>query len=69
MDDEFEIDWMYRLLTMLQMVGVIILALGLPAMYASIEQGHYVDNSVMVRLLRLAAASPRPHDRSIATAI
>ena len=31
-------DWIYRLMTMLQMVGVIILALGLPAMYASIER-------------------------------
>ena len=32
-------DWIYRLTTMLQMVGVIILALGLPAMYASIAEG------------------------------
>ena len=41
-------DWIYRLMTMLQMVGVIILALGLPAMYASIEHGGHVDNRVMV---------------------
>jgi low temperature requirement protein LtrA len=41
-------DWIYRLLTMLQMVGVIILALGLPEMYASVEHGDHVDNSVMV---------------------
>ncbi len=41
-------DWIYRLMTMLQMVGVIILALGLPAMFASIEEGHHVDNRVMV---------------------
>ena len=41
-------DWIYRLLTMLQMVGVIILALGFPAMFASIEEGHHVDNRVMV---------------------
>ncbi|HEX2284699.1 MAG TPA: low temperature requirement protein A, partial [Mycobacterium sp.] len=41
-------DWIYRLMTMLQMVGVIILALGLPAMYASIEHGDHVDNGVMV---------------------
>ena len=32
-------DWIYRLMTMLQMVGVIILALGFPQMYASIEHG------------------------------
>ncbi len=41
-------DWVYRLLTMLQMVGVIILALGLPEMYASVEEGDHVDTSVMV---------------------
>jgi len=41
-------DWMYRLMTMLQMVGVVVLALGLPAMFASIEHGGHVDNRVMV---------------------
>jgi low temperature requirement protein LtrA len=41
-------DWIYRLMTMLQMVGVIILALGFPQMYASIEHGDHIDNSVMV---------------------
>ena len=41
-------DWIYRLTTMLQMVGVIILSLGLPAMYASIAEGGHVDNRVMV---------------------
>jgi low temperature requirement protein LtrA len=41
-------DWVYRLMTMLQMVGVTILALGLPEMFASIEEGEYLDNSVMV---------------------
>jgi low temperature requirement protein LtrA len=41
-------DWIYRVLTMLQMVGVIILALGIPEMYASVEHGDHVDNSVMV---------------------
>lgn len=41
-------DWIYRLTTMLQMVGVIILALGLPAMFASISEGHHVDNRVLV---------------------
>ncbi|WP_110802339.1 low temperature requirement protein A [Mycolicibacterium iranicum] len=41
-------DWVYRLTTMLQMVGVIILALGLPQMYASIEHGGHVDNAVVV---------------------
>lgn len=41
-------DWVYRLLTMLQMVGVIILALGLPPMYKSIAEGGHVENRVMV---------------------
>ena len=41
-------DWVYRLMTMLQMVGVIIMALGFPPMFASIEHGEYVDSRVMV---------------------
>ena len=41
-------DWVYRLLTMLQMVGVIILALGLADVFESIDEGHTVDNAVMV---------------------
>jgi low temperature requirement protein LtrA len=41
-------DWVYRLTTMVQMVGVIVLALGLPAMFNSIDEGATVDNRVMV---------------------
>ena len=41
-------DWIYRLTTMLQMLGVLVLALGLPAMFASLEEGEHVDNAVMV---------------------
>lgn len=41
-------DWVYRLLTMAQMVGVIILALGIPPLYASIDKGEHVDNRLMV---------------------
>ncbi|MGV0993103.1 MAG: low temperature requirement protein A [Mycobacterium sp.] len=41
-------DWVYQLMTMLQMVGVIILALGIPPVYASIERGVHVDNRLMV---------------------
>lgn len=40
-------DWLYRLTVMLQMVGVTVLALGLPDMFHSIETGHF-DNHVMV---------------------
>ena len=41
-------DWIYRLLTMVQMVGVLVLALGLPTMFESIDHGEHVDNGVMV---------------------
>jgi low temperature requirement protein LtrA len=41
-------DWVYRLTTMLQMVGVIILALGIAPMFRSIEHGQHVDNQVLV---------------------
>jgi low temperature requirement protein LtrA len=41
-------DWIYRLLTMVQMIGVLVLALGLPPMFESIDEGAHVDNGVMV---------------------
>ena len=41
-------DWVFRVLTMIQMVGVLILALGLPTMFDSLLHGGHVDNSVMV---------------------
>jgi low temperature requirement protein LtrA len=41
-------DWIYRLLTMVQMIGVLVLALGLPPMFDSIDQGVHVDNAAMV---------------------
>ena len=41
-------DWIFRLSTMVQMVGVLILALGFPDMFASIDHGDTVDNTVMV---------------------
>jgi low temperature requirement protein LtrA len=41
-------DWVYRLTTMVQMVGVVILALGLPVMFESIDEGETVNNGVMV---------------------
>jgi low temperature requirement protein LtrA len=50
-------DWVFRLSTMVQMVGVIVLALGLPEMFASIDHGDTLDNDVMVAgyvLMRIA---------------
>ncbi|MBO9713827.1 low temperature requirement protein A [Sphingomonas sp.] len=41
-------DWIFRLVTMVQMIGVLVLAIGLPRMFASIEHGEHFDNSVMV---------------------
>ncbi|WP_421915363.1 low temperature requirement protein A [Mesorhizobium sp.] len=41
-------DWIFRLVTMVQMIGVLVLAMGLPRMFASIEHGEHLDNSIMV---------------------
>jgi low temperature requirement protein LtrA len=41
-------DWVFRLATMVQMAGVIVLSLGLPQMFASIDHGETLDNGVMV---------------------
>jgi low temperature requirement protein LtrA len=41
-------DWIFRIITMVQMVGVLVLAIGLPRMFASIESHQRLDNSVMV---------------------
>lgn len=41
-------DWFYRLTTMVQMIGVVILALGLPTMFHSLEEGAHLGNGVMV---------------------
>lgn len=53
-------DWIFRLTTMVQMIGVLALALGLPRMFASIEHGDHLDNSIMVLgyvIMRVAMAS------------
>lgn len=41
-------DWIYRSLTFVQMVGVAILALGIPAAFESIDEGQHLGNEVMV---------------------
>ena len=43
-----EDDWVCRLATMVQMVGVVILALGLPEVFASFDEGETLDNGVVV---------------------
>ena len=50
-------DWVFRLATMVQMLGVLIFALGLPDMFASLDHGDTIDNRVMVAgyiVMRLA---------------
>ncbi|WEO78766.1 low temperature requirement protein A [Cryobacterium sp. SO2] len=41
-------DWFYRLSTMVQMIGVVVFALGIPVFFVSIEHGGHVDNGVLV---------------------
>ena len=50
-------DWIFRLITMVQMIGVLVLATGLPRMFSSLERGDRLDNSIMVLgyvIMRLA---------------
>lgn len=50
-------DWVYRVTTMVQMIGVVVLALGLPEMFGSLAEGERVHNEVMVAgyiVMRLA---------------
>ncbi|MFE4454014.1 low temperature requirement protein A [Streptomyces sp. NPDC056796] len=41
-------DWLYRALTMVQMMGVVVFSLGLPAMFHSVEEGGHLELRVMV---------------------
>ncbi|MBN9074203.1 MAG: low temperature requirement protein A [Rhizobiales bacterium] len=41
-------DWIFRIVTMVQMIGVLVLAIGLAPMFASLEEGAHLDNSVVV---------------------
>jgi low temperature requirement protein LtrA len=41
-------DWIFRVVTMVQMIGVLVLAIGLPRMFASVERGEHLDNSIIV---------------------
>lgn len=50
-------DWFYRVTTMVQMIGVVVLALGLPGMFESLIEGDRIHNEVMVAgyvVMRLA---------------
>jgi low temperature requirement protein LtrA len=41
-------DWVFRLATMVQMIGVVVISLGIPQVFASIDHGDTLDNGVMV---------------------
>lgn len=41
-------DWLHRVLTMVQMIGVVVFSLGLPAMFHSVEEGGHLDVRIMV---------------------
>jgi low temperature requirement protein LtrA len=50
-------DWIFRIVTMVQMIGVLVLAIGVPRMFASIEHGGNLDIAAMVLgyvIMRLA---------------
>jgi low temperature requirement protein LtrA len=41
-------DWIFRIVTMVQMIGVLVFAIGLPRMFASIGEGEHFDIAGMV---------------------
>ena len=50
-------DWLFRVTTMVQMVGVLVLAIGIPPLFASLEHGEHLDNRLIVAgyvIMRLA---------------
>lgn len=50
-------DWIFRIVTMVQLLGVLILAMGIESMFHSLVEGEHVDNAVMVGgyvIMRLA---------------
>jgi low temperature requirement protein LtrA len=73
-------DVFFRIATFVQMIGVAVLAIGLPPFFHSLDEGHHVDNAVMIsgyvimRLalvaiwLRVAAHSPEHRRTALAYA-
>ncbi|CAN5206973.1 low temperature requirement protein A [soil metagenome] len=41
-------DWFYRVTTMVQMIGVVVFALGTPSFFQSLDEAGHVDNSVLL---------------------
>ncbi|MFE2021556.1 low temperature requirement protein A [Streptomyces sp. NPDC059499] len=71
-------DWLDRALTMVQMIGVVVFSLGLPAMFHSVEEGGHLELRVMVLgyvVMRIAivlqwwrASRESPSYRAVCTA-
>ncbi len=50
-------DWLFRITTFVQMVGVVIFAIGIPPVFESLTEGHVLDNRLLVAgyvVMRLA---------------
>ena len=50
-------DWVFRVVTMVQLLGVLILAMGIEPLFHSLVEGDHVDNAVIVGgyvIMRLA---------------
>jgi hypothetical protein len=65
-------DWAFRVATMVRMVGVIVLALGLPPVFYSIDAGHTIDNAVTVAWQRQSWCSrshSSPYTRTWSTPV
>lgn len=74
-------DWLFRLTTMILMIGALVFAMGLPRMFASLDRGSHLDLSIMVlgyvvmrigmvfHWLRAAKASPDQRAASLAYAV
>lgn len=53
-------DVFFRIATFVEMIGVIIMALGLPAFFHSLDEGHHVDNGILIAgyvVMRIATIS------------
>jgi low temperature requirement protein LtrA len=53
-------DVFFRIATLIEMIGVLVIALGMPAFFHSIDEGRHVDNAIMVSgyvIMRVAAVA------------
>lgn len=41
-------DWLFKVVTMMQMVGILVIAIGLPQMFESLKEGEQIDGVIMI---------------------